>query len=194
METEILTLNDIETIEHEFQVYNKTEYNEEFDSLSQLFSYNLQKQDDIGLPITKYNGAKRFDVMRDPKSCVVKNPVKFINVIKYIEKISNQTPSHGIKIKEKSSAPILVHLLVEYDNGNAIGVFYFDSKRTLSVTQIHQVERAVLAAKLTGALIICNKVGVPAADEAQRINQSYGNHGIINIQRYDSIRNELGLN
>jgi hypothetical protein len=181
----------LEELEEEFYSFAPPEYNEDIEALQALFNFPLKNDNDFGNAVSRYNGALRFDVLRDPKSCIIKNPKKFLDVIRYVEKISGIKPSHGIKIKDKSSAPLYVHLLVEYENGSSIGVFYFDAKRTLAITQIHQVERAINAANLSGALIICNLIGLIAQEETDRINKFYGEPGIISIQRYDTIRNTL---
>ncbi|MHA2250860.1 MAG: hypothetical protein ACXAD7_10875 [Candidatus Kariarchaeaceae archaeon] len=57
----------------------------------------------------------------------------------------------------------------------------------LSVPQIHNVERLVNKAGLTGAIVVANKIGIPAKQEAIRINSEHGAYGIINIEHYDSI-------
>lgn len=168
-------------------------HDNELEDIQELMNYAFAKTEELGSSLQCYNGAVRIDVATHPKCCVVKNSYRFKNVVKYMEKISNVTPSFGLEIKAKSSSAIYVHFLLEYPDGGAIGVFYFDHKRSILTNNIHQVDRCIREANLDGAIIVYNQIGIPAKNEINRINGIYGQQGKISSIRYSEIEEYLEM-
>ncbi len=156
------------------------------DALAELLKYPFSKKEELGRPLARYNGAIRIDIIKMNKSRVVRSPEKFLTIIEQFAREASIIPSYGLEVKTGNRREY-IHFTLELNENNTVGIFYFDSKRMLSVPQIHNVERLVLKARLAGAIIIANKIGIPAKQEAMRINAEHENVGIINIEHYDSI-------
>lgn len=159
---------------------------EENEALNKLMTYPFNKQEEIGFPIGKYNGAKRIDIRKVEKVNIIKSPKKFLTVIEQLAREASIQPSLGLEVKSGNKKDY-IHFTLDLNETNSVGVFFYDSKRMLAVPQIHSVERLVKKAKLTGAIIIANKIGIPAKQEAMRINSDLGGFGIITIEQYSSI-------
>ncbi|MHA2097258.1 MAG: hypothetical protein ACW99A_01120 [Candidatus Kariarchaeaceae archaeon] len=160
--------------------------NQEFEALTNLLQYPFSNSNELGAPLGRYNGAKRVDITKLDKCRLVRSPMKFLTVLKQLEKESSTKPSYGLEVKSGTRREY-IHFTLELNEFNSVGIFFFDSKRMLSVPQIHNVERLVRNTGLTGAIIIANKIGIPAKQEAMRINSSQENMDIITIEQYSSI-------
>ena len=156
------------------------------EALTKLIQYQFSKYHELGAPIGRYNGAKRVDITKLDKCRLVRSPKKFLTVIEQLEKESSIKPSYGLEVKSGTKRDY-VHFTLELNDANSVGIFFFDSKRMLSVPQIHNVERLVKNTGLTGAIIVANKIGIPAKQEAIRINSSQEDMDIITIEQYSSI-------
>lgn len=159
---------------------------QEIDALTRLLQYKFSNLEELGAPIGRYNGAKRVDITKLNKCRLVRSPKKFLTVIEQMERESSITPSYGLEVKSGTKREY-IHFTLELNDTNTVGIFFFDSKRMLSVPQIHNVERLVKNAGLTGAIIVANKIGIPAKQEAIRINSSQEEMDIITIEQYSSI-------
>jgi len=155
-----------------------------------LLNYKLSNYGEIGKPLTKYNGAVRVDISRIESPKLIKNPQKHLNVLNLFRREANILPSYGLKIKRGSKYDY-VHYLLELNEYASVGIFFYDNKRLLSVPQIHNIERMIESADLKGGIVIANLIGIPAKQEAKRINDDHGGHGIITIEHYDSIKKRL---
>ena len=156
-----------------------------------LFKEKLKRVEEIGLTIPEYNGAIRLDTIKGRGSHIVKHPGRFLNVIRFLKHLLNVNPSHGIQIKPRSEPATIIHLIVEFDTGNNVGVIFNDSKRPLSVKQVFVAEKAVKFANLTGLIIITNKVGIPAMENIEMINEENGETGIFQLIRYAEIKSTM---
>ncbi len=156
-----------------------------------LIKENLNNSSQIGKEVPDYNNAIRINTFKDRNSHIVKDPKNFKTVIKYLREKLMVNPSHGLKIKEKSSPANYIHLLLEYDNGASIGVFYHDLKRPLSIKEIFNAEKAISYANLDGGLIISNSIGLPAKEAVSRINSDSGSNGIMKVVQLSEIENEI---
>ncbi|OLS27785.1 MAG: hypothetical protein HeimC2_09790 [Candidatus Heimdallarchaeota archaeon LC_2] len=159
---------------------------QEVEALTKLLQYQFSKVKELGAPIGRYNGAKRVDITQLDKCRLVRSPKKFLTVIEQLERESSIKPSYGLEVKSGTKRDY-IHFILELNDTNSVGIFFFDSKRMLSVPQIHNVERLIKNAGLTGAIIVANKIGIPAKQEAIRINSSQEDMDIITIEQYSSI-------
>ncbi len=157
-----------------------------------IFSYPLRYEEQIGERIDKYNGAERINTFRT-KGVGIKNPNRFGKILEFCERLSGITPSHGLKTNPdyNNSDSIVIPILIEYDNGNSLAVFYFDEKRSISYTKIQKVESAILDANLSGGLIIYNIHGMQAERELQRINELHGDDSFLTMVRFSEVENAL---
>jgi hypothetical protein len=164
---------------------------ETIDALTELLRYPFLRKEELGQSLARYNGAVRVDITKIKQSRAVRSPEKFLRVVQQFAQEASTLPSYGLEIKVGNRKDY-IHFTLELNDKNAVGIFFFDSKRMLSVPQIHNVERLVKQAGLTGAIVVANKIGIPAKQEAARINSEHGNYGIINLEHYDSVmkRNE----
>ena len=128
----------------------------------------------------------RIDVAKLAEPRIVRSPAKFLTILKLLQYEANIIPSYGLKIK-KGTRYDYIHYILDLNESTSVGIFFFDSKRLLSVPQVHNVERLIKSAGLKGAIIIANHVGIPAKQEAQRINAEHGGFGIITIEHFDSM-------
>lgn len=179
-----LSINDKNWVSEGFS--HTLDENQEIEALTHLLQYPFLKSDELGSPLGKYNGAMRVDITKLEKCRLVRSPTKFLTILKQLEKESTIRPSYGLEVKSGTRREY-VHFTLELNESNTVGIFFFDSKRMLSVPQIHNVERLVRNTGLTGAIIIANKIGIPAKQEAIRINISQENMDIITIEQYSSI-------
>ncbi|MHA2501837.1 MAG: hypothetical protein ACXAE3_03115 [Candidatus Kariarchaeaceae archaeon] len=157
------------------------------ESLEELLNYTLHGKSELGRPLSRFNGAERVDIAKISEPRLVRTPAKFLTILKNMEREANIRPSYGLKLK-KGNRYDYIHYVLELNDTVSVGLFYFDSKRLLSVPQIHHVERLIKLAGLRGAIIIANHIGIPAKQEAKRINKQHGGTGIITIEHYDSIK------
>ena len=160
--------------------------NQEIEALTNLLQYPFLNSDELGAPLGRYNGATRVDITKLNKCRLIRSPKKFLTVLKQLEKESSIRPSYGLEVKSGTRKEY-IHFTLELNKLNSVGIFFFDSRRMLSVPQIHNVERLVRSTGLTGAIIIANKIGIPAKQEAIRINSSQDKMDIITIEQYSSI-------
>ncbi len=160
-----------------------------------VFSFPLERADEIGQTIDRYNGAKRINTFRLKCSSRIKNPKKFLTVLEFCRRMSGVNPSHGIQTNpnRSGSSSITIPILIEFENGVSIGVFYFDEKRSISFPKIQKVEKAITAANLDAGIIVYNIYGVQAERELKRINEIHGNDNFLTMFRYSEIENELTL-
>ena len=156
-----------------------------------LIKDNLERSTQIGHKVPDYNNATRIDTFKDRNSHIVKDPNNFKTVIRFLREKLMVNPSHGLKIKEKSSPATYVHMLLEYDNGASVGVFYHDLKRPLSIKEIFNAEKAISYANLDGGIVISNSIGIPAQETVERINQDAGSQGIMKVVRLSEIKNAI---
>ena len=163
--------------------YDKSD---EYDALTRLLNYDFQGSEDLGTQVGRYNGARRVDVLKLSKNRIVRSPRKFLTVIEQLQRESRVKPSYGLEVKNGNKSQY-VHFTLELNEENSVGVFYFDSNRILAVPQVHNVERLINKVGLSGAIIIANKIGIPAKQEAIRINDAEGGYGILTIEQYSSI-------
>ena len=155
-------------------------------ALFELMAHPFGGKEDLGQSLARYNGARRVDVTSEPGCRVVRSPSRFLTIVKQFEIESLVPPSYGLEVKSGNRKEY-VHLLLEINPRSVVGIFYFDTKRTLLVPQVHYTERLINRTNLNGGVIIANYIGVPAKKEAERINSMYGEHGIITIEQYDTI-------
>jgi len=162
------------------------EERQSMDDLRELLAYPLQGRSQLGKSLSKYNGAKRVDITKIMEPRIVRSPHKFLTILRLFEIEANVTPAYGLQIK-RGSRNDYIHYVLDLNVNASVGIFFYDSKRLLSVPQIHNVERMVKKAGLKGAIVIANHVGIPAKQEAKRINNEHGGYGIITIEHYDSL-------
>jgi len=158
-------------------------YEHASDSLEALLTYPFKSRDVDGQPDTRYNGVERIDIVRDKFSRSVRCPVRFLEVLRYIEGIRGKRPSIGLRFK-KGSVTNYVHFLFEEQEE---GWIYIDTQRTLQVRQIHKIEKILDYVGLNRVGVIANKIGLPARHEVSRINSERGK--IIDLHYYDTIHN-----
>jgi len=156
------------------------------EDLQELLQYPLQGKSELGTALSRFNGAVRVDVSRVAEPRIVRSPHKFLTILRLMEYEANVTPSYGLRVK-KGSRYDFIHYVLDLNEHTSVGIFFYDSKRLLSVPQIHNVERMIKAANLKGGIIVANHVGIPAKQEAQRINNEHDGFGIITIEHYDSL-------
>lgn len=156
------------------------------EDLRELLAYPLQGKSELGRSISRYNGATRVDISRLVEPRLIRSPHKFLTILKLFQQEANVVPSYGLRVKNGSRYNY-VHFVLDLTSSVSVGVFFFDSKRLLSVPQVHTVERVIKASGLKGAIIVANQVGIPAKQEAKRINNDHDGHGIITIEHYDSL-------
>lgn len=178
-----IRLEDTPFYDSELEKFDDIEFSDE---LYQLFLYPFQGKNELGNSLSKYNGATRVDVCKEYDSRIVRSPDKFLTVLRLFEREANVTPSYGLKVK-KGSRYDYVHFILELNPSSSVGVFFYDSKRMLAVPQVHNVERLIQDTGLRGGIIIANNVGMPAKQEADRINKQVAGPGIITIEHYDSL-------
>ncbi|MDH5401536.1 MAG: hypothetical protein OEZ01_13660 [Candidatus Heimdallarchaeota archaeon] len=159
---------------------------DEYDALIEMSNYNFSGSNEVGHSLVRYNGAQRVDIRKLEKVSLIKSPLRFMTVVKQLSRDASIIPSHGLLVN-KGGRKDYVHLVLEIGESSSVGVFFYDTKRTLSVPQIHSVERAINECGLSGGVIIANKIGIPAKQEAARINADHGEFGIITIEHYDTI-------
>lgn len=179
-----LSINDNKLLSGDFS-FAFTE-NEDFEALTHLIQYPFLNSDELGAPLGRYNGAKRVDITKLDKCRLIRSPNKFLTVLRQLEKESSIRPGYGLEVKSGTRKEY-IHFTLELNESNTVGIFFFDSKRMLSVPQIHNVERLIRSTGLTGAIIIANKIGIPAKQEAIRINSIQEKMDIITIEQYSSI-------
>lgn len=158
----------------------------ELNAITELFNYPFRNKVELNQSLSKYNGAERINIIKEHGSRIVRSPRKFLTILKLFASEASVTPSYGLKVK-KGSRVDYVHFILELNETSSVGIFFYDSKRMLSVPQIHNVERLIKQTGLAGGIIIANKIGIPAKQEANRINDEHGNCGIITIEHYDSL-------
>lgn len=183
------SLGEVEDIPFEEYLSNsndKVDY-EAIESLEGLLDYPLQGKSELGKPVSKYFGAERINIARLSEPRIVRSPHKFLTILKNMEREANIVPSYGLKVK-KGNRYDYIHYILELNENVSVGLFFYDSKRLLSVPQIHNVERLIKLTGLKGAIIIGNHIGIPAKQEAKRINKEHGGLGILTIEHYDSIK------
>ena len=180
-----------ESVDTPFEGYLSNSYNDidydNIESLETLLGYPLEGKAELGSPLSRYYGAERIDIAKLVEPRLVRSPHKFLTILRNMEKEANITPSYGLKVK-KGNRYDYVHYVLELNENVSVGLFFYDSKRLLSVPQIHNVERLIKLTGLKGAIIIGNHIGIPAKQEAKRINKEHGGLGIITIEHYDSIK------
>ncbi|MCH8907270.1 MAG: hypothetical protein IH840_09290 [Candidatus Heimdallarchaeota archaeon] len=172
--------------EADLDPYNINDGHKDTEALLKLLQFPFEKKDELGKQIGKYNGAKRIDITKVSTSRTVRSPNRFLTLIRQLAKESCTNPSYGLEIKNGNRKEY-VHFLLELTQDNSVGVFFFDSKRILSVPQVHNVERLIKKTNLTGGIIVANRIGIPAKQEAARINDDHEDFGIITIEQFSSI-------
>jgi hypothetical protein len=163
-----------------------TEEDTDKSALLTLINYNFIGKDELGTSLIRYNGAIRVNVLTESNSRIVRSPSRFLTIVEQIGRESPVPPSYGLKVRTGNRFEY-VHLVLEINSVSSVGIFYFDTKRTLLVPQVHYAERMVNSTNLNGAIIVANHIGVPAKKEAERINSMHGGYGILTIEQYDTI-------
>ncbi len=161
-----------------------------------LFSFPFSFEDEVGTILSRYNGSLRIHTLKTPNSSIVKNPDRFLNVLKYLRSIYKADICHGLKTKPKRSYESnFIPIILRFEDGSEIGVFYFDTKKPLDYRKIQKVEKTLLQANLHRGIIIVNTKGIQAVNEMNRINVMYPstNGPFMEIIRYSEITNFLDL-
>lgn len=155
------------------------------DSLNTLLNYPFLEQEMEGKADTNFNNIERINVIKDKGSRIVRCPIKFLEVVKYIEDNRNQMPKIGLKYKD-GSVKNYVHLINDTSNGHE-GWVFIDNNRSLQVRKIHKIERIIDYTGLYKINIIANQIGLPARNEVSRITFERGD--IIELHHFDTIQN-----
>lgn len=183
-----IKLTETEKKEENTVIPNISEINDE-DALIKLLSYKFKKRDQLG-KIIRINEktSKRIDILRDPVGVkYFKNMKNLLIIIKQLSEEKGNKPSYGLKI-ENGYRPDFVHFLYEYKNQKKEGLFYIDQKRPLSVKSIHKIEKTIIKSGIDSAIIVANKVGIPALREVDRINDFYDpSNPKMRIEHFNSI-------
>ena len=177
----------------DFDIKNKvpktqfiTEEDTDKSALLTLLNYNFIGKNELGTSLTRYNGAIRVNILTESNSRIVRSPSRFLTIVEQIGRESPVPPSFGLKLRTGNRFEY-VHLVLEINAVSSVGIFYFDTKRTLLVPQVHYAERMINNTGLNGGIIVANHIGMPAKKEAERINSMHGGYGILTIEQYDTI-------
>ena len=109
------------------------------EALDELNKFPFGGYQDLNQPLARYHGATRINVLDFNKGELVKSHYKFLTIARLLERESSIAPSHGLMVK-KGSKKDFVHMVLELNKTSSVGVFLYDSKRMLSVPQVHSVE------------------------------------------------------
>lgn len=131
----------------------------------------LTGYDQIGQSIDSYNGAERYDFLREHHFS--KSNENMIKTLKQLTKEYGIVPSYGLKLHTDLRIPFETHFVMELGSNNKIGIFVYDQKRHLSVKQVQNAEKSILKMSLNKGMIIANYIGTPARRETERINSDY---------------------
>ena len=163
--------------------HGESYFKEAASSLKELLAYPFKSKELDGQSDTNYNDAERINVIKDKSARTVRCPVKFLEVVNFIEDMRGKTPSIGLKFKD-GAVSNYVHFLFE---DTQEGWIYLDSKRPLQVRQIHKMEKILDHVGLRRIGIIANQIGLAARHEVSRINSERGK--IMDLRYYDTIHN-----
>lgn len=152
-------------------------------ALINLLKYPFSSKEYNGKKDSRFNDVERVDIFRDETLRTVRCPVRFHNVLKYMETMKGRKPGIGLKYK-KGTHHNHIHFIFE-DLGE--GWLYSDTKRNLNVKDIHKIEKIIDHTGLKKIIIIANKIGLPAKYEVSRINSQRGK--IIEYLYYHTIFN-----
>ncbi|MHA2503294.1 MAG: hypothetical protein ACXAE3_10535 [Candidatus Kariarchaeaceae archaeon] len=153
------------------------------ESLRDLLSYPFGSRVLDGKVDPTYNDVERVDVVKDKLNRSVRCPVKFMEVVRFIEEIRGRKPSIGLRYKDGAVSNV-IHFLFE---DTQEGWIYLDSKRSLQVRQIHKIEKILDHVGLKKIGIIADQIGLAARHEVSRINSERGK--IMDLRYYDTIHN-----
>lgn len=156
-------------------------YLEASQSLEELLNYPFQNKALDGEVDPRFKGVERIDIFRDKLSRMVRSPLKFLTVVRFIEKTRGRVPSIGLRYKE-GSVMNYIHFLFEESNE---GWIYIDNERMLQVRQIHKIEKIKDYVGLNRIGLVANKIGLPARNEVSRVNDDRGT--IIDLYYFDSL-------
>ncbi len=140
-------------------------------SLLDIMYYDFKKEEELGKSLPQYNGAYRYDVLRDYHISLIRNAEAIENVLRSFENDFIHL-SYGLKLGSH-----VIHFLMETGD-DVVGIFIFDMRRVISVKQIYSVENALLAMNIDKAIIFSYKFGKPSILAINRINSN----GNVNIK------------
>ncbi|MCY3412393.1 MAG: hypothetical protein INQ03_12220 [Candidatus Heimdallarchaeota archaeon] len=162
--------------------------------LSELFNYQFNHHEELDKQVSRYNDARRVDILSEFSYKKMKNPFAMLTILKYLTVTTGKQVSLGLKFEPSRGKALYVPFMIEYGNGRADGIFFIDQKRPLAVKDIMGIEKVVKKTNLNGAKIIANQIGLPAKKFINRLNEELGEEDAFEMIQYDSMLKEIGIN
>ncbi len=174
---------------HSEDPYSDVSLNERetYEALIELLHYKYKNKRELGKALKRFNGAICVDILRDSTKKLVKTPSNHLILLRQLSREIYQHPSYGLKLGQGSRKKRFIHYLFEHDEKTTTGVCYYDQNRPLTVKQIHECEKSTRSAGLEQTILVANKIGIPAKNEAKRINSEHGEN-IIKLEHFNSLK------
>ena len=169
--------------------YSNDQLNERetFEALNELLHYEYKNKRELGKALKRFNGAICVDILRDSTKKLIKTPLNHLILLRQLSREIYQHPSYGLKLGQGNRKKKFIHYLFEHDENSTTGVCYYDQNRPLTVKQIHECEKSTKSAGLEQTILVANKIGIPAKNEAKRINSEHGGN-IIKLEHFNSLK------